>query len=292
MYKKNPHIIECPVHKLHYDQRKQDGCALCIKANARLEKARAEKEKKPSGALAIFLISFIAAVSVGMVLHIFFPPPSLEKNNIKETGINYDAPFGWIDEDDTGRAIALDRMGLRTENSTWSMERRFSHKMGRGRDTSFIEFINVIKGQGAIFVNFKAKKYVEEKLAELKPNASVTPVVKSTEVLLVGDTNGVMAEVQYQSDINPFQARVYYIPAKTSHYWVFLAAQIEEWQSFLPVFNQFAASITGGMQGERGTRELPKFLISPYRSFWAATLVFILCLTISAKIIFRSEGDK
>ena len=290
MWNKNPHIVKCPIHNLHYDETKQDGCALCLKANARLYEARKKRDEKPTGILAALLVSFILSVAIGALLFLFFPPPTIDADKDDVIAIEYmAAPFGWTEEDHYGKAIALDKMGLRTENTTWSMESSFIHRQLGARDTSFIEFIHVLKGVGAIYVDRKADDYISEKILKLKPNSVVTPVVKATEVVQVGGTMGVRADVMYESDIDEFQGLVYYIPAKTSHYWIFMATKSYEWEMYKPTFEKFIESITGGKQGEMAKTELPKFLITPYRALWAAIFVFVTTFYIFTKVMFRKK---
>ena len=291
MLKRNPNILQCPIHGLHYDQTKQDGCALCLRAQERIDQAK-KKRKPSSGLLNIVLVALFLGVVSWALLYFLLPPPVYEEIDDKPARLKYEPPKGWKVENRTGRDIALERLGLRTKDTKWSVVDRFSYVSNVRIMDYFIEYIQILKGPGAFFVDERAYHGIREKLKEFKPTTAFEVEVLSTELVPVGDTRAVLCDVRYTSRNENYMAKVYYIPAGKSHYWVMLAAQPHEWSRFELVFKEFVESIRGGRQGEGEVKKLPAFLLSPHRAILAGLAVFLISLYLITLIKFRVKRKK
>lgn len=287
MYQRNRNIVECPIHGLHFDKSKMAGCALCIRDQKKLEELQNESRKAKSGLLPITIASLALAFIVWAVLYFLFPPPAQNIVNFTNVALNYRSPIGWWQADSTALDIALDRMGIRTQDSKWKMEARYLSGSPTQAGDEFIEYIQVLVGDGAMKVDRDSIPVVEEKIMELKPNAFMTPTIISSGVVQVGDTRAVETEVMYESQQERYKALVYYIPAGIRHYWLTLAATPENWADFIGTFTEFIDSVKGGMQG-RGKDRLPGIFKSPRRAFFTAVLVFLISLWGMTMIHFSS----
>lgn len=288
-YRKNPNLVQCPIHKLHYDESKQEGCALCLKAQDRIKKARQAKEKKASGLLTSIIAAVILGVVTWGVLFFVFPPTVVEDIGDEPVPFDYPEPTGWRVADRTQKEITLDRMGLRFVETRWSVPDAFTYHSGNPNLDKFIESIIILKGEGAIKISNESPEYLKPKLIELKPNSLVHPKVLDSEVLTIGDTQGVKFIVDYNSDLEDFRAWVFYIPAGINHYWIYMTAQLHMWDRFELTFTGFVNQITGGAQGEGEKSKLPPFLLKPYRAVLAGMFVFLISLWLITAIRFREE---
>lgn len=291
MYKKNKNIVECPIHGLHFDKSKMPGCALCIRDQKKLEELRVESRKAKSGLLPITLASVALAFIVWAVLYFVFPPPAQNIINFTAVALTYSAPSDWHKTDRSALDIALDRMGLRTEESKWKMEAKYTSRSPVTAGDEFLEYIQVMVGDGAMEVDRNSIPIVEKKILELKPNAFLSPAIISSGILQVGNTLAVETEVMYESEQERYKALVYYVPAGIKHYWLTLAATPQEWANYIGTFTEFIDSVNGGMQG-KGKNRLPGIFFSPRRAFFVAIIVFIVSLWGMTMIHFSQPQKK
>jgi hypothetical protein len=263
-----------------------------VREIAAIEKAKRKQEAPASGLFLIILASLFLGVFSWGVLFFSFPPPVHDVDLDEFVEFTYDAPENFQRELLSKRAVALERMGLRTENTKWEMKDRFVFRTNNSSQDVFLEFVQVLKGPGALLVNEPALPKIAQKIRELKLNSALHAKILESEIQPIGNTIGVRSVVEYRSNTERFSALVYYIPAGTEHYWIFLGALAGEWDAFESKFEQFILSISGGKQGEGEPSKIPEFMFSPHRAILGGIIVFFFSFYIIIRIVFRDKEVK
>ena len=94
--------------------------------------------------------------------------------------------------------------------------------------------------------------------------------------------------VTYKDPEIEYRAQLVYVPAGDRHFIITMAAQAQDWAQYLPTFESFLISISGGMQGKRG--KCPPclhFLTSPHRATMIGVLVGIITMWIAMWVVLR-----
>jgi hypothetical protein len=282
-------LVQCPLHELHYDPSKQDGCILCLKD----EEKRNAADVKPEyfkGVPFFLIMALMIGLIIWTALEFGFPVPEETSDPVVEATLSFWEPFGWDRADRKVHQVVLERMGLRGGKGRWEIIEHYSMPNFGVEKTPYVETLSILKGAGADFISEESIPSIRGQLEKIGQNSARKLTIQDEKLIQVEGVPCVQFDLFYETNKKLTSARAVYLPGGLAHFWIIMKTLPHEWKQFEPTFDQLLASVQGAAQGEGTVSKLPNSLSSPYRAAVAGIISAIFSFWIMLFVSFSRRN--